>query len=61
MEQKTCPCKVKLIMIGRKLECTPVCNTRVYGFVNEGAFHTVGHDNSSSSNIDAGMLLMTLQ
>ena len=45
-------------MIARKLECTSVCNTRVYRFVNGSAyFHTiaehVAHDNSSSRNIDA--------
>ena len=31
MEQTTCPCKVKLIMKGRKLECTSVCNTDYIG------------------------------
>ena len=44
--------------MGRKLERTSVCN-RLYRFVNGSAyFHTfaehVAHDNSSSSNIDAG-------
>ena len=35
MEQTTCPCKVKLIMIGRKLECTAVCNTEYMGLSME--------------------------
>ena len=34
-EQTTCPCKVKLIMIGRKLECTAVCNTEYMGLSME--------------------------
>ena len=29
------PCKVKLIMIGRKLECTSVCNTEYMGLSME--------------------------
>ena len=60
-EQTTCPCKVKLIMIGRKLECTADCNTEYMGLSMEVHTFTVAHVNSSSSNIDAGMLLMTFQ